>query len=429
MPFIADHPQKLYVELTTRCNLRCRMCVKHAQGSCIEEGDMDPTLFRRLVPSLARTRFLVLNGIGEPLLHPDLEDAIALARNTMPTGGIIGFQSNGLLLDREMARNLLAVGLDTLCLSLDTLGPESNDEHHRSPVERAIDHLCAARQESKARGFRIGLEVVIKRSNIDQLADIVAWAHGRGVDYLLASHLFPHDREMEAESLFCPNGAEAVALFAKWSQVAMARGLDLANLLAAPLKFVKSEADRQLLAIGGALHQEAEERGITLHFANLLTHDTDKLATIEAMFHRAERLAQTLGLDLTLPSLYAPLDTHRSCPFMTEQAVFIARNGEVMPCRFLWHSYTCMVNQVPIRVQAQPLGSLADHRLETIWQAPTFVAFRREAAGSDHAPCWNCTAGPCADLVCPNLLGANDCYGHQVPCGHCMWSRGWTRCL
>ena len=34
-------PRKIYLETTTRCNLRCRMCLKYAQGNCIEEGDLD----------------------------------------------------------------------------------------------------------------------------------------------------------------------------------------------------------------------------------------------------------------------------------------------------------------------------------------------------------------------------------------------------
>ncbi len=34
------YPEKIYLELTTRCNLRCRMCVKYASGSRIVEEDL-----------------------------------------------------------------------------------------------------------------------------------------------------------------------------------------------------------------------------------------------------------------------------------------------------------------------------------------------------------------------------------------------------
>ena len=111
------HPEKIYVELTTRCNLRCPMCLKFAEGSCITEGDMDLALFERLLPSLGTVRTLVLNGLGEPLLHPELETMVALARTALPADGTIGFQSNGLLLDRGRAERLLAARICGVQLS------------------------------------------------------------------------------------------------------------------------------------------------------------------------------------------------------------------------------------------------------------------------------------------------------------------------
>lgn len=426
----AEYPQKVYVELTTRCNLRCRMCVKYAHGSCIEEGDMDMALFQSLLPSLAHTRFLVLNGIGEPLLHPQLDEMIALARTAMPANGIIGFQSNGLLLDRSRADRLLAAGLDLVCLSLDSLEPVagSGGEHHRSPVERAIGHLALARQGNPRR-VSIGLEVVLKRETVAQLPAIVEWAGARGVDSIIVSHLFSYDGAMANESLFNPNSAEATTLFAKWAQTAKSQGLNLAALPGVHLRFVKSEADHRLLAIGAEMQREARERDISLHFANLLRYRELGAEEAEACFKRALTLAETQGVKLSLPPLHAPANSQRACPFIEQQAVFIAQDGEVMPCHFLWHSYGCMVNQSPIQVRAHSFGNIRQQSLQSIWRDPRYTAFRAEAGGSEHAPCWSCSSGPCADLVNPNLLDMSDCYGSLAPCGHCMWSLGWTQCL
>jgi MoaA/NifB/PqqE/SkfB family radical SAM enzyme len=185
---------------------------------------MDMALFRRMLPSLAQCRFLALNGIGEPLLHPQLDEMIALARATMPAHGIIGFQSNGLLLDQSRADRLLAAGLDLVCLSLDCLEPVAGDsgEHHRSPVERAIGHLALARRNNP-RWVGIGPEAALKRETAAQLPMIVEWAGARGVDSIIVSRLFSYDGAMENESLFNPSSAEATALFAKWAQTAQSR--------------------------------------------------------------------------------------------------------------------------------------------------------------------------------------------------------------
>jgi MoaA/NifB/PqqE/SkfB family radical SAM enzyme len=148
------YPEKVYVELTTRCNLRCPMCLKFAQGNCIDEGDMPLSMFRKLVPSLVHTRFLVLNGIGEPLLHTDLEEIIAIARAVMPADGRIGFQSNGLLLQQRRALQLIEAGLNTICLSLDNLhtyhGDQSSSEGHQLfSVEKAIANLSEAKKKKR----------------------------------------------------------------------------------------------------------------------------------------------------------------------------------------------------------------------------------------------------------------------------------------
>lgn len=115
----AEHPQKIYVELTTRCNLHCAMCVKYAANSCIPEADMELELFKKLLPSLATVETLVLNGIGESLLHPQLMEIIQLSRMHMVSAAVIGLQSNGGLIDPATARALIDHGLNTLCLSVD----------------------------------------------------------------------------------------------------------------------------------------------------------------------------------------------------------------------------------------------------------------------------------------------------------------------
>ena len=426
------HPEKIYVELTTRCNLRCPMCLKFAEGSCITEGDMDLALFERLLPSLGTVRTLVLNGLGEPLLHPELETMVALARTALPADGTIGFQSNGLLLDRGRAERLLAAGLDTVCLSVDDLdgpgGAGADAGHQVRPVERAIASLAAARTRS-GRPFRIGIETVLDRDNALHLPELVRWAGARGVDYLIASHLFAYDPRLADESLFSPNSRAAVELFAASQAEARARGVDLADLSAAQRRFDPGPAERLLLGLGDGLRQRARAADLTLHLPGLLALDLDRLAAAERAFDQARELAGELGVALHLPPLYAREGRERSCPFMDERAVFVDQAGRVSPCHFLWHDGPSAVRGERIQVRARVFGRLDEQPLAAIWNQPDSIAFRREAALNDYAPCWSCTAAPCADLVNANLTGGHDCYASRVPCGHCAWGLGWLRCL
>jgi len=71
--------RKLYVEASSRCNLRCMMCFRH---SWVGEhfGDLDPAVFARVMddPVLSAAETIFFVGMGEPLVHP------ALFRQALP---------------------------------------------------------------------------------------------------------------------------------------------------------------------------------------------------------------------------------------------------------------------------------------------------------------------------------------------------------
>jgi putative metalloenzyme radical SAM/SPASM domain maturase len=423
-------PDKIYIEPTTRCNLRCRMCVKYSPGSRIEEQDLDPTLFAKVLPALPFAGRLIINGIGEPLLHPKLEALISLARTHLPPHGSIGLQSNGVLIDRKRAETLLQAGLDTICLSLDSLDDPPllaghPEEHSFAAVSRAIAALTATRQTTGA-ALRIGLEIVIHRDNYRHLPDIVDWAGGNGVDFIIVTHLF-HYAPLP-ESIFNPNSPVAIALFNNYRQRAAEQNLELDDCLAIYRRFDRSptaDACRRLLH---SMYRDAATDDTRLHLASLIDReqhlDTEEIG---AVFARAEGLAEKSDMDLTLPPLTA--QTERSCPFVDERATFVAADGRVMPCHFLWHAYSCRVFGKEVAVQPWSFGSLAHRDLLAIWRADDYRRFRNEAGRYDYAQCWSCPQGPCPDLVQDSAEFAYDCYGSMVPCGHCQWSLGGIRCL
>ncbi len=428
---MTDHPQKIYAELTTRCNLRCKMCVKYAEGSCIAEMDLPFSVFRKLAPSLARTNTLILNGIGEPLLHPELAEIIGFARAVMPAEADIGFQSNGILLDRKKCRELIAAGLSTVCLSLDDITDITADqagEHSATTVSKAMARLLEAQQNTTAADiFRIGLEIVLTRENIDNLPGYITWAADRGADYIIATNLLLYNTSSEKLSLFNPNSSEAVELFEVYSKRAEALGVNLGNCLSTYLKFNKTQKDKIVAQLFEELQQEASKRDIRLHLESLLGYTTADADRVGKAFADGRSIAAKRGIELFLPTHQAL--PQRTCQFIEEQAVLIAASGAVMPCHFLWHTYSCRVLGEEVQVRECAFGTIRQQPLDIIWQHPEYIRFRREAAEYDYSSCWSCTQGPCANLINDNLLCANDCYGSRVPCGHCQWNLGGVRCL
>ena len=80
------YPSRLFVEITARCNLRCGMCVKQNGDGGIREGHMSLEIFDALTPAFPHLDALILNGIGESLLHPHLEAFIGKAKMALPAG-------------------------------------------------------------------------------------------------------------------------------------------------------------------------------------------------------------------------------------------------------------------------------------------------------------------------------------------------------
>lgn len=433
MKNITDHsPQKIYVELTTRCNLHCQMCVKQMAGSCIAEADMDVVVFRRLLPSLLHADTLILNGIGESLLHANLVEIIRLARERMSEEATIGLQSNGLLIDKSAALNLVQAGLNSLCLSVDRFDDNvlnrsaGKGEHSFSAVVQAVANLLWAKKKVAGK-LRIGLEVVLSKASIHDLPALVAWAADNGVDYILTTHLILYDKATESANLFNPNSPEAVQLFNKYKQIATAKGIDLAGSIDTYRKSAGTKTDIGILQLFVDMRQEAQENDIRLNLDTLAAHNEKLTKEIQPYLDKARHLAKSRGIELFLPPLQA--DSPRHCPFLETKTTFIAPNGDVMPCHFLWHTYSCRVLNEDIHVQKQIVGNISEQPLEQIWQQGEYKKFRKEAEEYDYSPCWSCSQGPCATLVNDDNHFANDCYGSNVPCGHCQWNLGGIRCL
>ena len=69
--------KRVYVEITNVCNLSCSFC----PGTGRPARFLAPAEFRTLAERLrGHTEYLYLHVMGEPLLHPQLEELLAVAR-------------------------------------------------------------------------------------------------------------------------------------------------------------------------------------------------------------------------------------------------------------------------------------------------------------------------------------------------------------
>lgn len=429
LPALRSYPSRLFVETTTRCNMKCQMCVKQSMGSGLEEGDLSLETFQAVEPALSRAEALILNGIGEPLLHPDLESFIRRAKELMPAGSWVGFQSNGLLLDDVRAESLVKAGLDRICLSLDAICPDTFRKIREGGEVEDLDHAFTALHNAKKRNpgsnLRIGVEFVLMRDNVHQLPDVLAWSASRGVSFAIVTHLLPYEKGHVDQIAYDTNTGEALEIFLRGKEEADREGLDLRGYRLAKWKWTRTPEEQKIVDIVQAMMDEARSREVFLHVDNLLNRDEALAALVSEVFERARAIAAETGLDLRLPG-EAPKND-RKCDFVDNGGAFVSWDGKVHPCYFLWHTFHCHFAGRKKYVNRKEFGSLADKGILEIWNDTAYRSFREEVLRHEYPFCTNCNLLPCEYIYCEEF--EQDCYTNTVPCGDCFWCMGLFQCL
>lgn len=428
-PAFRNHPSKLFVETTSRCNLNCVMCPKQNRSGGPADGDLDQATFDALKGAFPHLEALVLNGIGEPLLNPHLEQFIAQAKKLMPEQSWVGFQSNGLLLNNLRAVSLVAAGLDRICLSMDGVTPSTFSAIRAGgqllDLERALSAITAAKEICARPDLQIGVEYVVMRDNLEELPAALQWAAARGANFAIVSHLHPYDEQHLGQCAYDTCSDEALSLFHVWKGKADLAEVEIQRYFKLLWKYHKSPEEQRILNFVDTMKADAHNRGIPLDLKRLITMDYAQITAVDSTFERAAEIARQTGLELRLPEI-VPLG-RRSCAFIEQGAAFISRDGAMHPCYQLWHACRSFANGWHHPVQPKVFGNVADRGVLDIWSSGRFSTYRENVLKHDYPVCTGCNCAPC-DLVQSETF-AQDCYANAEPCGSCFWSSGVFRCL
>ncbi len=421
-------PGKLFVEVTTRCNLHCGMCVKQTPKGEIMEGDMREEIFLALRPLFKELSALILNGIGEPLLFKDLERFIEIARAEMSRGWI-GFQTNGMLMSEKRAHSLMDSGVDRICISIDSTSGDLFKRIRKggevTEVERAFRHLIQAKRDLSRDDFQLGIEFVLMKDNIHELPATIEWAAERGVTFAIVTQVLPYDSSVVSQAVYDTNTHGAIEIYKKYSLRAWAAGIRLSDFSKVYMKFRKNEYERQVCELIEEMKKEAAEEGIVLHIENLFSRDEEWFRRAEEILKEAEEIAAQRGMEIVLPEL-APRNTRR-CEFVESDSVFVSWDGRVHPCYFLWHQYNCYIGGIEKMVRPWVFGDLRESSILEIWNSDRFRNFRNEVRRYEFPFCFDCGFALCNYVQDADF--EQDCYTLKVPCGACLWCTGLFHCL
>jgi cyclic pyranopterin phosphate synthase len=179
----------LRLSVTDRCDLRCAYCMPERQTFLPRKDVLSlEELHRMALGFIARgITKLRLTG-GEPLVRRDMIELVkALGRKLGADDGQghldeLTLTTNGTRL-AEFADDLRAAGVRRINVSLDTLDRDSFTRlARRDSLPQVLDGIAAAR----AAGIAVKINTVaLKGINQAELPDLIAWAHGQGMDLTL----------------------------------------------------------------------------------------------------------------------------------------------------------------------------------------------------------------------------------------------------
>lgn len=189
------YPESITLFLTSRCNLRCRMCGQWGDKGItkkkIRELGEEMTIeeYQRLLNDLHSFRPNITLFGGEPLLYKDCLELIRLIKDKKMHACII---TNGTLLE-PCADKLVQYGLDELNISLD--GPEKIHDEIRGiagmfrKIKMGLDKILQEKERQGKRRPLVNLEFTITRYNLDYMIPMLEVAEELGVESLNFHHL------------------------------------------------------------------------------------------------------------------------------------------------------------------------------------------------------------------------------------------------
>jgi AdoMet-dependent heme synthase len=176
--YVPSRPLDVICEVTYICNLACPTCFRWTSKP--DEHELTTEEWKGVIRKLKvwlGSFNLTFTG-GEPFLRKDLLEIFKFATDN---GIVTGVVSNGSLIDKALAKEIVASGLDGLCLSLNSLKRHIHNETRGT--NGSFDEVMTAIENMKEvkKGMRLSLSTTVVRENIGELVDMVKWTKATGL--------------------------------------------------------------------------------------------------------------------------------------------------------------------------------------------------------------------------------------------------------
>lgn len=177
------------IELTTRCPLNCRMCIREG-ASGWRYGDMRLEDFKKITPYFKDVETVILEGWGDSLLHKDFIEIIRLVK---AEGAEAGFVTSGSILNRDYISELINAGIDIIGFSLSGVTPKTHELIRKgSDLLSLTGHIKTFNQLKADKGLekpRLHLIYLMLKDNIYEIPQLPELAKEIGIKDIVLINL------------------------------------------------------------------------------------------------------------------------------------------------------------------------------------------------------------------------------------------------
>lgn len=189
--YVYSQPFRLYLEPSTRCNLGCQMC--YFPTSERPKQDLSFNNFLEILDHFPYLQDLQLQGIGEPLLNPDIFRMIKYAKTRRIR---VGSFTNVTLINPDISEKIASSGLDWLNLSLDGANSNTYEIIRRGArFEEVIKNIKNLMEIKRRKNVQISIWFTAMKTNVLELPAIIELAKRLGIKKVVAQgiHFWGND--------------------------------------------------------------------------------------------------------------------------------------------------------------------------------------------------------------------------------------------
>jgi TatD family-associated radical SAM protein len=162
-----------YLNITSRCTLRCRFCPKHNRNWVVQAYDLslkrEPTRDEILAALGDPTRYreVVFCGLGEPTQRLDV--LLDIARAVKQRGGKVRLNTDGLanLIQHRDVTPELARVVDRISISLNAQNAEVYERHTHPKLPDTYPALLDFIRRAKAQGMDVTITAIAGLAGVD----------------------------------------------------------------------------------------------------------------------------------------------------------------------------------------------------------------------------------------------------------------------